>query len=117
MINVIGFEVINEPHPGYIGLPKVTETFNQESNLNLGASPSALQSMAAGNGERMVVDNWVKWWPRPTKKQGTVVINEDAESVWLNNDQCKFPHYLFDRYLETCRCLGNARREASRPYR
>jgi hypothetical protein len=86
--NVIGFEVMNEPHPGYISLPKITETFNQESNLNLGASPSALQSFASGDGEKQVVDNWVKHWPRPTKKQGKVVINEDSESAWLNSTHC-----------------------------
>jgi hypothetical protein len=86
--NVIGIEVMNEPHPGYISLPKITETFNQESNLNLGASPSALQSFASGDGNAVCVDHWIKWWPRPTKKQGTEVINEGEESVWLNDKGC-----------------------------
>lgn len=34
--NVLGFEAMNEPHPGYIGLPLISRHFDQNKNLNLG---------------------------------------------------------------------------------
>lgn len=46
---VIGFEVINEPHFGYIGL-KSMEGFNPLKDLHYGPTPSALQSMALASG-------------------------------------------------------------------
>ncbi|KAL3896641.1 MAG: hypothetical protein SGCHY_003938 [Lobulomycetales sp.] len=111
--NVIGFEVMNEPHPGYVDLPRISDHFDQNSNLNLGASPSALQSFAAGDGIPQTVDYWVKTWPRPTRRSGTTVINPHGESAWLDGRPCIWrqhgvwdidpttgaPHALVDTYF------------------
>jgi hypothetical protein len=45
----VGFEAINEPHYGYIGLKSLFE-FDQTTNLHLGDMPNALQSFALASG-------------------------------------------------------------------
>lgn len=46
---VVGFEVINEPHPGYIGLESL-HSWDELKELRLGESPTALQSFLLGEG-------------------------------------------------------------------
>jgi hypothetical protein len=46
---VIGFEVLNEPHGGYIELESLLK-WNDRKELRLGDSPSALQSFLLGEG-------------------------------------------------------------------
>lgn len=46
---MVGFEVINEPHPGYIGLESL-HAWDELKELRLGESPSALQSFLMGDG-------------------------------------------------------------------
>ena len=45
----MGFEAINEPHPGYVGLESLT-SWNELKELRLGDSPNALQSFLMGEG-------------------------------------------------------------------
>ncbi|KAF9586223.1 hypothetical protein BGW38_008433, partial [Lunasporangiospora selenospora] len=82
---VIGFEVMNEPHPGFIGLENM-KRYEFNSNLIFGDSPSALESFALGDGIPMPIEVWVKSWPFPTKKQKTRVINSERESAWLDGE-------------------------------
>lgn len=84
---VIGYEVINEPHSGYIGLSSIHK-FDPNVSLILGDSPSALESFALGDGMEQEVEVWVKSWPRPSKRGGTRVLNTERESVWLNGQEC-----------------------------
>ncbi|KAJ3228380.1 hypothetical protein HK099_002885 [Clydaea vesicula] len=84
--SVVGFEVLNEPHAGYIGLPRISQHFDQNSNLNLGQSPSALQSFALGEGMTQECEFWVKSWPRPSRRSGTCIINQEKATVWLNKE-------------------------------
>ncbi|KAJ3299416.1 hypothetical protein HK104_009018 [Borealophlyctis nickersoniae] len=46
---IVGFEVMNEPHTGYIGMASVYQ-FDPLKDLHFGDYPSALQSMALGSG-------------------------------------------------------------------
>jgi hypothetical protein len=46
---VVGFEVLNEPHAGYIGLESLG-SWNEKKELRLGESPTALQSFLLGEG-------------------------------------------------------------------
>ncbi|KAG0196470.1 hypothetical protein BGX33_001603, partial [Mortierella sp. NVP41] len=82
---VIGFEVMNEPHPGYIGLESMTR-YEFNSNLVFGDSPSAVEGFALGDGMTLPIEVWVKTWPMPTKKQGTRMINTEKDSAWLDGE-------------------------------
>ncbi|KAG0280861.1 hypothetical protein BGZ95_008288 [Linnemannia exigua] len=82
---VVGFEVMNEPHPGYIGL-KNLKRYDFNSNLFFGDSPSALESFALGDGMALPIEVWVKSWPFPTKKERTRIINAGNDSAWLDGE-------------------------------
>lgn len=84
---VIGFEVMNEPHPGYIGLETLHQ-FDPIVNLIFGDSPTPLQSFALGDGIPQEVDVYVKSWPFPTRKSHTHVINSSRTSAWLPGQSC-----------------------------
>ena len=51
--SIMGFEMMNEPHYGYIGLPDLTK-FDPLAYLHFGNFPSALQSFALGDGLEVV---------------------------------------------------------------
>jgi len=78
---------MNEPHPGYIGLDNLKK-FDGNLTLVFGDSPSALQSMALGEGLPQEVDVFVKSWPWPTRKAGTRLLNPIGESAWLDGQKC-----------------------------
>ena len=80
---VLGFEFMNEPHPGYIGLSQLDE-FDPIANLIFGDAPTPLQSFALGDGIPQKVGVFIKSWPFPTKKSHDRMINESQTSAWLN---------------------------------
>ncbi|KAG0302259.1 hypothetical protein BGZ98_007660 [Dissophora globulifera] len=82
---IMGFEIMNEPHPGYIGLDNL-KRYDFNSNLFFGDSPSALDGFALGDGMTMPIEVWVKSWPLPTKKQRTRLINSEKESAWFDGN-------------------------------
>ncbi|KAI8805439.1 glycoside hydrolase superfamily [Cladochytrium replicatum] len=84
---VCGYEVINEPHFGYIGLESLYK-WDPVKNLMFGESPNALQSFAIGHGIPTEVEVWAKSWPWPTRKVGKKVINSEKQSVWINGEEC-----------------------------
>jgi hypothetical protein len=84
---VIGFEAMNEPHPGYIGAEYLSG-FNPNKDLRLSASPLPLQSFALGMGDTVEVDYFVKSWPWPSKKKGTRILNKEKLSVWQEGKSC-----------------------------
>ena len=49
LTNVVGFEVMNEPHTGYIGLESLYK-WDELKELRLGCSPSAIQSFLLASG-------------------------------------------------------------------
>ncbi|ORY93286.1 glycoside hydrolase superfamily [Syncephalastrum racemosum] len=67
---VLGFEVMNEPHPGYIGM-KTLKEFDPIVNLIFGDAPTPLQSFALGDGI-------------PKSR----IINASKTSAWLPNHSC-----------------------------
>ncbi|KAJ3193375.1 hypothetical protein HK101_004929, partial [Irineochytrium annulatum] len=85
--SVLGFELINEPHCGYIGMPSI-HRFNPLTNLHFGPFPSALESFALGNGMKVEVDVYVRSWPLPTRRSGRLWMNEEKLSAWVNNREC-----------------------------
>lgn len=85
--SIMGFEMMNEPHYGYIGLPDLTK-FDPLAYLHFGNFPSALQSFALGDGLEVEVDVWVKSWPVPTRKAGTKMMNSERVTSWLDGKGC-----------------------------
>lgn len=84
---VLGFEVMNEPHPGYIGLPTLHK-YDSVVNLIFGDSPTPLQGFALGDGISQEVDVYVKSWPVPTKRSHKRMINQSKTSAWLDGHGC-----------------------------
>ncbi|KAG0360934.1 hypothetical protein BG005_009533 [Podila minutissima] len=97
---VVGFEVMNEPHPGYVGL-KSLKRYDFNSNLFFGDSPSALESMALGDGMELPIEVWVKSWPFPTKKQKTRMINTQKDSAWLDGECLWKQHGVWNVHPKT----------------
>lgn len=84
---VIGFEVMNEPHSGYIGLSTLDE-FDPIVNLIFGDAPKPLQCFALGDGIPQQVGVYIKSWPFPTRKSHDRWINQSRTSAWLPGQSC-----------------------------
>ncbi|KAF8328906.1 glycoside hydrolase family 5 protein [Cantharellus anzutake] len=79
--SVIGFELMNEPHRGYIGLESL-HTFDYYTELHLHDCPTALQSFALGAGHSVEVVHYVRSWPFPTRPWRRARRNEENANVW-----------------------------------
>ncbi|KAJ3330168.1 hypothetical protein HDU76_006286 [Blyttiomyces sp. JEL0837] len=84
---VVGFELLNEPHYGYIGLESF-DAFNTYTYFHYGPFPSALQSFSLGHGLETEVGVWIKTWPIPTRRSGSKVLNSEKVSAWLDGKGC-----------------------------
>lgn len=80
--NVLGVDPLNEPHPGYIGLPSL-HRFNETTDLHLGYMPNALQSMALAAGIPTSTPYFSRSWPHPSKISRRDILNQDHISAWL----------------------------------
>ncbi|TFY82766.1 hypothetical protein EWM64_g1246 [Hericium alpestre] len=78
---VIGFEIMNEPHRGYIDLPSLHE-FDYNTDLHLSHVPSALQAMMLGSGIPTAVGHWTRSFPVPTRLTSTSVLNSASKKAW-----------------------------------
>ncbi|KAF7288945.1 Glycoside hydrolase family 5 protein [Mycena indigotica] len=78
---VIGFEMMNEPHRGYIDLKSLHE-FDYNTDLHLSYVPSAFQSFQLGAGHPTSVSSWTRSFPMPTSKTGEAVLNTKRRKAW-----------------------------------
>ncbi|KAF9521115.1 glycoside hydrolase family 5 protein [Hydnum rufescens UP504] len=78
---VIGFEIMNEPHQGYINLPSL-HSFDYHTELHFHDAPSALQSFALGAGHPTSVAHYTRSWPLPTRCSHYILRNAAGTSVW-----------------------------------
>ncbi|KAF7319648.1 Glycoside hydrolase family 5 protein [Mycena chlorophos] len=78
---VIGFEMMNEPHRGYIELKSLHE-FDYNTDLHLSYVPSAFQSFQLGAGHPTSVSCWTRSFPMPTKKTSAAVLNTKGRKAW-----------------------------------
>lgn len=78
--NVIGFDTLNEPMRGYIGLEDLTRD-EPHGIISYGASPTPLQSMALAGGHTLRVRNYEMrpWGPQVTN---WVTLNENGQRLW-----------------------------------
>ncbi|KAL7409574.1 glycoside hydrolase family 5 protein [Mrakia frigida] len=82
--SVIGFELLNEPHPGYLALPSL-HSFNYNTDLHLHLAPSALQSFALGAGHTQTIPLYTRSWPFPTRTTKSVEVNVEKKKVWRDD--------------------------------
>ncbi|CAD7063981.1 unnamed protein product [Tilletia caries] len=63
--SVLGFEVMNEPHRGFVNLHSF-DAWDYDTDLHIGFFPSFLQAVALGEGHAQLVPFYVKSFPFPT---------------------------------------------------
>ncbi|KAK6530213.1 hypothetical protein TWF694_003577 [Orbilia ellipsospora] len=86
--NVIGFDPMNEPTPGYLGLPALTG-FDESVYLHLGLMPNALQGMALAGGATVNdVYTYRRSWPGPSVRplHPEVRLNSEKHKCWVGPD-------------------------------
>lgn len=85
----LGFDVMNEPHRGYVNLYSF-DRWCYETDLHIGHYPSALESFALGDGHAQDIPFYVKSWPFPSRMSHRAHI-EPKSSVWLDPTASPFP--------------------------
>jgi hypothetical protein len=77
--NVVGFDTMNEPVEGYIGIEDLKQRY---TTVEKGFIPTPFQSMQLGSGIPLELEIWERgiWGPRVVGKQ---VLNPDGKSIWL----------------------------------
>jgi len=78
---VLGFQMMNEPHRGYIDL-KSMYSFNYKTDLHLSHIPSTIQSFQLGAGHPTLVPTWTRSFPMPTKRTTYTLLNERRKKAW-----------------------------------
>ncbi len=84
LTNVIGYDTMNEPLPGYIDCEDLNAPVGM---IKLGSSPSPFQSMLLGSGITQHVDIW-KIGITGEREVGTERVNSSAVSAWLPDHEC-----------------------------
>jgi hypothetical protein len=82
---VIGWDSLNEPNHGLLGLENIT--IQPDSNLaKIGPMPTAFEAMKLGMGIATEVESW-KFGSLGAKKEGTVLIDPKGKKAWLEQDE------------------------------
>jgi hypothetical protein len=79
--NVIGFELMNEPSAGYIGIEDITQPFQTDI---MGDAPTPYQGMMLGAGIPQKIQRY-RMGAASLKKDGVKVLNEQKISAWKDN--------------------------------
>lgn len=76
-----GFDLMNEPHRGYIDLYSFHH-WCYETDLHIGHYPSALQGFALSDGHVQDIPFYVKSWPFPSRMSHKTRV-DPKKSVWI----------------------------------
>ncbi|GAA5952203.1 hypothetical protein JCM3765_001906 [Sporobolomyces pararoseus] len=79
---VMGFEVINEPHRGYISLHS-PHAWDLTADLAIGHFPSALQSWALGSGHPVEIAHYSPSFPVTAISHTVLLTPSEGRSAWL----------------------------------
>ena len=82
--NVVGYDTLNEPASGYIGVSDLNET---PGPLRIGDTPSFFQSMLLGSGYPQEVGVWNFAIPQP-RQTGKRLLNPNRVRAWLPEREC-----------------------------
>ncbi|KAG0065201.1 hypothetical protein BGZ90_001870 [Linnemannia elongata] len=79
---VIGYDTLNEPSAGWIGVEDVTKIpAHQEYSKE--STPTPLQAMLLGQGHKQSVEFWVSTFFGP-KRKGSQIIDPEGVTAWLS---------------------------------
>jgi hypothetical protein len=81
---VIGFDTLNEPQRGYVGVQDLKKQYGE---LDIGICPTPWQSILLGSGTTQKV-KILERTLLGTRKKGTVDLNLNQESAWLPGRDC-----------------------------
>jgi len=79
---VIGWESVNEPNRGLIGIQDIA-VVPKEQKLRKGTSPTIWQALLTGSGRACEIEVWDFGGMGPYKS-GTALIDPNGESAWLS---------------------------------
>ncbi|GAA6037743.1 hypothetical protein JCM8097_002319 [Rhodosporidiobolus ruineniae] len=79
---VVGFEVINEPHRGYITLHS-PYAWDFNTDLAIGYFPSAVQSWALGSGHAVVIPHYIPSFPVTAVSHHVLLQPPGGRTAWL----------------------------------
>ncbi|KAG0152071.1 hypothetical protein CROQUDRAFT_650110 [Cronartium quercuum f. sp. fusiforme G11] len=79
---VIGWDSLNEPNHGYLGLQSLSK-IPDEVPLRIGPMPTPIQGMRLGMGEKMTLDTY-KFGPIGPQRDGSTTIDPKGERAWLD---------------------------------
>ena len=82
--HVVGYDTLNEPSPGFIGWPNLTD---YDGLLRLGESPTPFQAMLLAAGFPQEIETWDMWLTGP-RRRGRIVANLDGVRVWRDGYDC-----------------------------
>ena len=81
---VVGYEAMNEPSPGFIGWPDLAA---HHGLLRFGETPTPLQSMLVGEGIPQEVEVW-QVGLRGLRRVGRTLLNPEGLRVWRDGVHC-----------------------------
>ncbi|KAF9195938.1 hypothetical protein BGZ50_002967 [Haplosporangium sp. Z 11] len=82
---VIGYDTLNEPSAGWIGVEDVTKLPHHQE-LKKDATPTPLQAMVLGQGYQQTVEFWVSTFFGP-KRRGSRTIDPEGITAWLTKEK------------------------------
>ncbi|QWU89884.1 hypothetical protein CA3LBN_004242 [Candidozyma haemuli] len=82
---ILGFESLNEPHMGLLGIPDLG-VIPKEQSIRLGTTPTFFQSVILGMGLPAEVDNYTITLSGPVK-QGTSIVDPKGKRAWLTAEE------------------------------
>ncbi|KAJ3209173.1 hypothetical protein HK099_008562 [Clydaea vesicula] len=78
---VLGYDTLNEPHHGFIGVQSI-KYVSELQELKNGSTPSPFQTMLLGAGFATYVDAWNFGWAGPQKGK-SYLIDPRGTSAWI----------------------------------
>lgn len=86
---IIGWDSMNEPHEGFIGIPDLS-TFPTSQQFRKGPSPTPIQGFRLGAGQKVSDIAYDDFTSFGHKKLGTVTMTPpDGEGVWLTRTEAE----------------------------
>jgi len=83
--HVIGYDTLNEPSTGYIGITDFNAPPGREM---IGPTPTVLQSMALGEGIPQPVQFWKRDMLGGINRQQVDLTNQEGRRAWLEGKPC-----------------------------
>ncbi|KAL8276134.1 hypothetical protein RQP46_011465 [Phenoliferia psychrophenolica] len=84
---VVGFEVMNEPHRGYVELHS-PYGWDLTKDLAIGFFPTPAQSWALGAGHPVLIDHYVPSFPVTAKSHAVLLTPPGGRRAWKDGVEC-----------------------------